>query len=51
MRIADAPLTHRKLPFTSLTAGRLRRPRLARRFPEEAERLMTTAEFKRLHVS
>lgn len=51
MRIAAAPLNHRKsLSLTTLAAGRLRRPRVARRFPEEAERLITSAEFNRLHA-
>ncbi|MFW0789829.1 hypothetical protein [Gordonia sp. CPCC 205333] len=50
MRIASAPLNHRKsLSLTTLAAGHLRRPRVARRFPEEAERLVTSAELRRLH--
>ncbi|GAB19487.1 hypothetical protein GOEFS_087_00040 [Gordonia effusa NBRC 100432] len=50
MRLATAPLNHRKsLSLTTLAAGHLRRPRVARRFPEEAERLVTNAELRRLH--
>ncbi|NMO04037.1 hypothetical protein HH308_22745 [Gordonia sp. TBRC 11910] len=49
MRHASARLSHRKsLSLTTIAAGRLRRPRVSRLFPEEAERLITSAELKSL---
>lgn len=51
MRMAGAPQGHRKtVSLATLAAGRLRRPRVARMFPEDGERLITSDEFKRLHL-
>ena len=50
MRLTNTFPARRQSMLTSITAGRFGRGRVARKFPEEAERLITPAELKRLHA-
>ncbi len=50
MKLTNTFPSRRPSVLTSITGGRLGRGRVARKFPEEAERLITPAEFKRLYA-